>query len=137
MGTIVQMIAATTGGTESALVNIDVPKDGNIVGIEWAVRALYDTTSDQLDFQLSFGTVHNGSNDSRQVISAGTVGGLTFTAGGSVIAQSHTYTQLPDIPVMGGERLYLHSAASAGVVGVIRALVHFDFDLDKVSVRRR
>jgi len=137
MGTAILMRAGSTGGTENAIVNIDVPMNGNIIGVEWACRALYDTTSDAQEWQFSFGSASTTSNDSRQVISHISLGGLTFTAGGSVIAQANGYTKIPDIPVGMGERLYLHSLATAGVVGVANLLVHFDFDLDKVQVRRR
>jgi len=137
MGTAIQMAATSSGGTESALASIDCPMSGNILGVEWSVTADYDTDNDAQFWQVSFGSASTTANDSRQVISNCTMGGLTFTAGGSVIAGRQQYTKLPDIPVGMGERLYLHSVAAAGVVGTARAVLHFDFDLDKVQVRRR
>lgn len=137
MGTVIQMVAASTGGTESALANIDCPMNGVIEGIEWACRADLDTDNDRQQWQVSFGTTYTSANDARQVISNVTLGGLTFTAGGSVIGQANQYTPLPDVPVGMGERIYLHSDAAGSVVGTGIAALHFSFDLDKVSVRRR
>jgi hypothetical protein len=131
------MRGASTGGTESALAQIDVPMNGHIVGIEWACNADFDTDNDSQTWQLSFGSVNVDVNDSRQVISTITVGFMTFTAGGSVVAKANGFTMLPDIPVGMGERLFLHSLAAAGVVGVARLVIHFDFDLDQMKVRRR
>lgn len=137
MGTAILMHGVTTGGTESAIAQIDVPKDGLLIGIEWGIQALFDTTSDSLRAQVSFGSVAVGTNDSRQVVSVANLGAATFTAGGSIIAGDTHYASLPDIPVGAGERLYLHSIGAAGVVATIQAVLHFDFDLDQPKARRR
>lgn len=138
MGTVLQMAAVSTGGVESALASIDVPMNGNIVGVEWVARALWDTTADLQDWQLSFGSTYTDANDSRQVISMCTLGSLVVsTAVGMEVGKENHYTPIPDVPVGMGERLYLHSNAAAGVVGRVKALLHFDFDIDKVQVRRR
>lgn len=138
MGTVIQMVATSTGGTENALAQIDVPMNGNLVGVDWQCRATIDTTADNQAWQLSFGSASTFANDSRQVISNKTLGTHNFlTSVGDAVGIGDGYSPLPNVPVGMGERLYLHSSAAAGVVGTALATLHFDFDLDKVAVRRR
>jgi len=137
MGTVIQMSATSTGGNESGLAQIDIPLNGNLVGVDWAGYTDFDTTADFQLWQLSFGSALVVTNDSRQVIANVTVGFMRIGAAGIMIGRINHYTPLPQVPVGMGERLFLHSTALAGVVGTIRAMIHFDFDLDKVAVRRR
>jgi hypothetical protein len=137
VGTVIMMVAASTGGTESGLASIDVPLSGALLGVEWAARCFFDTTLDFEEFQLSFGSVFVVSNDSRQVIATTTLGGLVIGAAASPIGQAAHYVALPDIPVGMGERLFLHAFGSAGAVGVCRCCLHFDFNLDLPKARRR
>lgn len=137
MGTCVQMRAVSTGGTENALASIDVPMNGNIIGVEWSAYCDFDTDSDVQTWQFSFGSTFANVNDSRQVISNITMGWLGLGAAGIMLGQVNQFVPVPSVPVGMGERLYLHSLAAAGVVGVVLAVLHFDFDLDKVQVRRR
>lgn len=138
MGSVIQMAGVSTGGLESALAQIDVPLNGAILGVEWACFADLETALDDQIWQLSFGSTFNSGNDSRQVISNATLGGVVhLTAVGAVMGQVNSYTKLPDIPVGMGERLFLHSSAAAGVVGSARCMVHFDFDVDQPKARRR
>jgi hypothetical protein len=132
------MVGALAGGLENAIAAIDVPMNGNLLNVSWAVQYLVDTTGDQLVIQLSFGTSHTGVNDSRQVISNYFSGKQAIlTAVGAALGGGDFWDGLPDIPVSMGERLYIHSNSAAGTVGVVYALLSFDFDLDKVAVRRR
>jgi hypothetical protein len=138
MGTVIMMVATSTGGDQSALASIDVPKDGALIGVDWSGHSIYDTTLDFQLWQLSFGSTLSLINDSRQVISMASFGGMTvFTAVGAAIAMIDKYVHIPDIPVGSGERIFLHSTAAAGVAGIVRGLLHFDFDLDLPRARRR
>lgn len=136
MGTVIKMIGTVSGGEQAAIAQIDVPMPGHLVGVDWA-----STGSLATDFflygQLSFrSTASFGTNDDRGII---TEVRLTYeiTTSGAGQLTLNKYVSLPDVPVMGGERLYLHSSSTAAVAGNMVALVHFDFDLDKVSMRRR
>lgn len=137
MGTLLQMRGVSTGGVEN-LATIDVPMNGEILGVEWNYRLIYDTTADQISFQLSFGSTYADVNDSRQVISNCLSGQFTsISAVGVVVGGDNFHHPIPQVPVSMGERLFLHSSAAAGVVAVCFALVEFSFDLDKVQARRR
>jgi len=136
MGSVIKMYAAGTGGAQDAVAMIDVPMPGNILGVNWSFYASL-ATDFVLAAQLSFrpaGTFV--TNDDRGVISEVRVG-LEITTTGSLAPIWNYYTQLPDVPVMGGERLYLHLTGTAAVVSTVVALVHFDFNFDKISTRRR
>jgi len=138
MGTAIMMAAATAGGTQSSLAMIDVPQSGNIIGVEWSNWGALDTTADYMEAQLSFGSTFTSSNDSRQIISHSNMGQMTaLTAVGASMGQDHVFVPLPSIPVNAGERLFLHSNGSATTVCNLRAVIHFDFDLDKLPARRR
>lgn len=138
MGSIIQMRGVSTGGTESGLAAIDIPKNGDIVGVEWAIETALDTTADSQSWQVSFGSVMALVNDSRQVIANASLGRLTFaTAVGATIGRVDRFAIIPDLPVSMGERLFLHANGSAGVVGTCLVCIHFNFDLDMPLARRR
>lgn len=137
MGQVIMMRAISTGGTESSLASVDIPNDGFLAGVEWACSSDYDTDNDTQAWQLSFGATAVTTNDNRQVISNIVVGGLTFTAGGSVIANANMYVKLPDVPVAAGERIFLHSIAAASVVGNANVNIHLSADASRAQVRRR
>jgi hypothetical protein len=137
MGTVIAMQVTSTGGTESGLAAIDVPKDGALIGVTWACRTFWDTTLDFQDWQLSFGSASSTANDSRQIISEVSLGTMTIGAAGIMVGQANVYDSIPDIQVGMGERIFLHSIAAVAVVGHVVALLHFDFDLDMPKARRR
>jgi len=138
MGTVITMVATSTGGTESALASIDIPKAGELLAVSWQSIPLFDTTLDFQVWQLSFGSVHSAANDSRQIISQMSQGRVTLlTAAGVLIAGANFLDLLPDLVVGAGERLFLHSFAAAGVVATVYAMLHFSFDLDQPRARRR
>lgn len=138
MGTRIQMVATSAGGSESGLAAIDIPLNGVIESVAWAVRSTIDTTADSGLWQLSFGSVLSVVNDSRQVISNLSMGIHTFlTSVGDAFGGANFLDLSPDIPVTMGERLFLHASHSANVVSVAVVLISFDFDLDKPAARRR
>ena len=136
MGSVIKMQAAATGGSESALASIDVPNPGHLIGIQWAGNWDLDADTESVVAQLSFRSTIAAANDDRGVISE-IRGQLNLTTSGGSFGSINVYASLPDLPVMGGERIYIHSSNGAGVTGTIVALLHFDFDMDKVSMRRR
>jgi len=136
MGSGIRMFALTTGGVQDALANIDVPMPGHLIGLDWALEASLAT-----DFffhaQLSFRPTGSWAlNDDRGIISEVRTR-LEITTTGSTSTGINKYVSLPDIPVMGGERLYLNAYATASVVATLGVMLYFDFDFDKISTRRR
>jgi hypothetical protein len=136
MGAVIKMQAAVAGGSESALATIDIPMPGSIVGAQWACNYDLDADLESVVAQLSFRSTIAAANDDRGVISE-VRGQLNLTTSGGAFGAINLYTIIPELSVMGGERIYIHSSCSAGVTGTVVCLVHFDFDLDKVSMRRR
>lgn len=137
MGSQTLMAAASTGGNESALAQIDVPMSGNIVGVQWVVLATLNATEESLRVELSFSSTVGFTNDSRNIISIAGVQAGVITAVGAVTEYITQYHGPMVVPVSMGERIFLHTSASAGVVGVINCLISFDFDLDRPLARRR
>jgi hypothetical protein len=136
MGTVIKMYAAGTGGAQDAVASIDVPMPGHMIGVDWSFYASL-ATDFVLAAQLSFrGSGAFVTNDDRGIVTE-IRNALEITTTGSLQAAWNRYVPIPDIPVMGGERLFLHLTGTAAVASVIVALIHFDFDLDKVSMRRR
>lgn len=140
MGTIIGMYGTGTFSTtiSSNVASIDVPKEGLLIGVSWAMRADLDADGEHMQWELSFGS--SGSftvNDTRQVIDVVDAGIFSVVTSGGGVGEVNRYTPLPDIPVGMGERIYLHAVASASIVAAVHALLHFDFDLDKALTRRR
>jgi hypothetical protein len=138
MGSIIKMYSGTlTGGTQDALASIDVPMPGNIVGVQWACSVILAATDFSADLQLSFrGVGAFITNDDRGIISEVRIR-RDLTTSGDVAPHVNVYFPIPDLAVMGGERLYLHALTTASTAGNFSVMVHFDFDLDKISTRRR
>lgn len=137
MGTVIKMYAAGSGGSQDAVAQVDVPMPGHIVGVDWAVRIAPSGADFLAEMQLSFRSSSSfTTNDDRGIISEVKFAGDLTTSGAANTA-ANKYVLLPDVPVMGGERIYLHLSVTASVVTANVVLVHFDFDLDKISMRRR
>lgn len=124
--TLVTMYAAGTGGTENAAANIDVQDDGNIVGIQVAHSADLDATDEAATASLSFISTNQITiNDTRGelIVSRLRVGLVTAESG---LVSTNFYVPM-DVTVSGGERLFMHLAATAGVLSDCSMVVHFNF----------
>ncbi len=137
MGSIIKMFGVGTGGAEAAIAQIDVPSPGDIIGLQWAIRGSLAGADHFVDVQLSFrSTASFATNDDRGIISEVRVQN-DLTTSGVALVEVNNYIQIPEVPIMGGERLYLHISATAAFAANVTCLVHFSFDMDKISVRRR
>ncbi len=124
---IIGMYGAIAGGTEDAIAQIDVPQDGVMRGIDWDILANVDADSESLVCEFSFiGTNQVSTNDVRGRISSigGQLAVLSATSGHFVSMQK--WIGPFELMLSGGERLYLHSVAVAGVQGACRLNIHFD-----------
>lgn len=128
MGSNIVLAASITGGTQSALVAVDVPRNGRITGVTWNINCDTDADLDQVIAQLSFGSVASQTNDSRQIISNCILGASQVTAASAIMTMVNYYDP-QDLPVSGGERIFVHSIATAGITGTLLVTVHFDFDI--------
>ena len=137
MGSIIKMYAAGTGGSQDAVASIDIPMQGRLIGVQWAFAAELDADQDSANAQLSFRSQGGfATNDDRGVISEVAQEHQLVTSGG-IVTGVNMYAPLPDLPVGHGERLYLHLNVTASTPSIVICLLHFDFDIDKVSSRRR
>lgn len=137
MGTCITLVGTGTGGTENNIANIDVPLDGNLIGIDWSVYADLDADGESARYEVSFASSNGiGSNDLRASISQVAMW-ASMTTSGQAQHSVNKFVALPDIPVAGGERIYLHAIASAGVAAGVACVLHFDFDLNRPLPRRR
>lgn len=121
---LLQMTAGGTGGTEDAAANINIPQDGVIEGITIAHTANLNADSEGSDAELSFiATNQMAQNDARGVLAVSKMNmGLLTTGAG--IASNNFHVPM-DVDVSGGERLYIHFVASAGVVSSVTIMIHF------------
>src|SRR3989304_1826360 len=137
MGSVIKMYGVFAGGAEAAIAPLDLPMPGNMTGVQWRVRGNLAGTDHFAEVQLSFrSTASFSTNDDRGIISEVNLQ-HDLTTSGSFEGHVNLYTSIPDLGVMGGERLYLHANSTASFTGAAIAMVHFDFDLDKISTRRR
>lgn len=134
MGTVIQMFASAVPA--DGMASIDVPHDGRLVGVDWAIKSAFAGADGAQDIQLSFGSVNQLLiNDTRSVISARALI-HDFTTSGAAMTNINVFVKLPDIQVGMGERIFLHATGTAVVV-VIKCCLHFDFELDRALARRR
>lgn len=123
---ILGMYGNVTGGTQNALAQIDIPQDGVITGIDWDMSADLDADGEFVRAELSFiATNQLGQNDVRGRISS--LGAeISLTTSGSPVTGVQKFVGPVDLPVAGGERLYLHTASSSGVEGNVICNIHLD-----------
>ena len=127
--TLLQMYGAGSGGTENALASIDVPEDGQIVGVQWALEADMDADLEFIRCEVSFIATNTiNTNDARGMISA-IRGMLNLTTTGGSFAAINVYVPIPDLDVSGGERLYLHMASSASMTSAVNAMCKYSRSL--------
>jgi len=136
---VIGLFAAGTGGTQDAIAQIDVPQDGFILGLDWDMYAIFDANNESLAVELSFiATNQLLTNDVRGRISSVSAFDQLLTSGTTVITVQK-YVDLKEITVAGGERLYLHLLAVAGVISTVRCNLHFEMSggSTRRSARRR
>ncbi len=139
MSDVIGIFGAGTGGTEDAVAMIDIPQDGFIIGIDWDAHATLDT-SETISAELSFiSTNQLTTNDVRGRISSISAQTTILTAVGASEVSIQKWLGSFDIAVSGGERLFLHVTASAGVASVVRCNLYVDFSgaTTRRSARRR
>lgn len=112
---IYKIHANVAAGTNDGIAQLDVVEDGKIVALAACGAPLgLDAANDEYRVELSFASTNTlDNNDVRQSIFE--VGNGQSGVGGMGNI-NHSITGL-DINVLGGERLFIHSFASAGVSG--------------------
>lgn len=136
---ILGLYAAGTGGTENAAASFDIPQDGVITGVDWDCTAHLDADDETFEAELSFiGTHQLSSNDVRGRLSSIGVN-ATITTSGIAAPVMQKMVGPMEVPVAGGERIYLHINSAAGVVSDVRCCVHLDVAgrVNRRSQRRR
>jgi len=132
--TVIGMRAAGTGGTENALASIDIPFDGVITGVDWDCRADLDADTEQFNAELSFiATSQLALNDVRGRVSS-VAAQISLTTSGAPVVSIAKWVGPMDLPVQGGERLYIHVVTTAGATSEVRCNVHVD---SRTPPRRR
>lgn len=122
----------TGTATAAAAAMVDIQEDGVIEGISWSVGINIATTGHVLH-ELSFGsTAAHTTNDARQVID-------TFCIGGGVTAHSDTKYTPMNLPVFGGERIYLHQLLVNAAVNAqnLNVVLHIKDKTGRTSRVRR
>lgn len=134
MGSIIQIYASANPADNMA--SVDIPGNGNIVGVSWAVRMAPSSADFQGLFALSFGSTNSfTSNDARAVLSMCVIAADLTTSGAAPTSVVY-YDQCPNLPVAAGERVFLHGSGTA-ITATVYALLHLDFTMDKIRTRLR
>ncbi len=123
---VIGMFGAITGGTQDSIAMIDIPQDGFLIGIDWDLNVDLDA-AEVCACELSFiATNQLTTNDVRGRISSVSSRAVVLTAVGVNSVGIQKWIGSFDLSVSGGERLFLHTAATAGVVGEVRCNLYLD-----------
>lgn len=137
---ILGMYGNISGGTQDALASIDIPQDGVITGVDLDLNANLDADDEDVAGEVSFiATNQLSQNDVRGRITSVSAHVAVLTSGIPVVS-TQKFVGPMDLPVAGGERLYLHVVSTASVNGTFRANVHLDVSSragSRRSARRR
>jgi hypothetical protein len=136
MSSVITMRGSGTGGNESALVSIDVPQDGFLLGCWITHSAELDADGDSSLFQISFGSASSSVNDSRQIICESRVAAQLTTSGSPMTGNNYYVDFHNGLPVGAGERIYGHVIATASLPTGFSAWLVFSFDEPRARARR-
>lgn len=138
MSEMIGMLALGTGGSQDSLAMIDIPQDGFIVGVDWDANCVLDA-EENYAAELSFIASNQlTTNDVRGRISSISAQAAEITAVGHNFASIQKHLGSFDIAVSGGERIFIHVVATAGVTSVTRCGLIVDLGTTtRRSARRR
>lgn len=134
---VLQLFANTGGDDQAAL---DIPTDGDIVGIKWAGASNLDTDDDSMLAEVSFLSTNTlATNDARGMIDSIRQQGVIVTTG-AFDGGINFFTPMPDgLPTVAGERVHLHISLTAGAAVSLTCQIHLRTRTSPVrrSQRRR
>lgn len=134
---VLTLYGAGTGGTQSAIAELDIPGDGMITAVDWSAYADLDADGEAMVIGLSFASSEDlNQNDVRSLISVVSGQWSLTTSGAGQSGFNKHVTFSPGIPVFAGERLYLHAVGSASVTSFIHACIHLDTSAGVVGSMR-
>jgi len=140
MSDIIGMQGDITGGVQNGMSMIDIPSDGFLIVVDWDAHFTLDAANEFVEIELSFITTNQTlTNDTRGRISSISAQAEVLSAVGLHGFSVQKAISGFDVRVAGGERLFLHSNATAGVQGTVRCNLFVDFNtaLTRRSARRR
>lgn len=124
---VIGMYGGVSGGVEDALAQVDIPQDGVLIGIDWDFSMNLDADGELAQAELSFiATNQINTNDVRGRISSISVVTAVLTSVGSTTIGMQKWLGGFDLPMSGGERLYIHVTSSTGANGTIRCNLFYD-----------
>lgn len=135
---LIGMYATGTGGSQDAVAQVDIPINGRILGLDWDCNADIDLDGETFYAELSFSATNQTvGHDVRSRISTVSAQGTVLTAVGVNTVSIQKYVNLFDLAVSGGERLFIHIVAGAGVLSFVRIGVIFEMGVGSSRTRRR
>lgn len=139
MPDVIGLFGVLVGGTQNAMAQVDIPMDGFLVSVDWDVHADLDADGETVEVELSFiATNQITTNDVRGRIASVSARAAVLTAVGVSLVSIQKQVIGLEIPVSGGERIYLHALSAAGVLGNVRCNVLVDLGTTtRRSARRR
>jgi len=134
--TVYKIASATTGGAEVALAQLDIQFDGEIIAVWGTLTADLDADQELIRAEVSFLASNTiGLNDARgSILEIGMQQG--FTTSGSHVGAVNAGLSGLMIPVMAGERVFLHAQATAGIAGIATFYL-YTRDTGRPRLRRR
>lgn len=140
MSEILSLKGDVAGGVENNIAMLDIPQDGFIIVIDWDAHYTLDAANEFIELELSFGSTNMlSSNDVRARISSVSGQAEVLSAVGLHGFSIQKVLSGFDLSVAGGERIFLHSNATAGVQGTVRCNMFVDFGstVNRRTARRR
>lgn len=134
----IYQLYGTTGAVADGLSSLDVQFDGDIVAYYVSLETDANAHSDKAELEVSFlsSSMHT-NNDARGVIAAI---GMRFSAltSGSINSWATATLSGIQVPVVAGERIYLHVPMFSGSLTVANAkAILYVSDTANVNLRRR
>ena len=134
---IYKLYGTSTGGSENGIGALDIVADGTIRAVSIDYRADLDADDEFIEVEISFGSSNTVQvNDTRQSIFSARKQTALLTSGVYDGQISGAVSGL-NIPVIQGERVFLHVNATAGVLGRGGGYMYVEDSLDTRLRRRR
>lgn len=125
---IYKLHANVSAGTNNSIAQLDIVEDGKLQAISWAGAPHdLDAAGDEYRVEVSFSSSNTlDSNDIRQAIDEIGVGQANTTVLGGGVGDINKAISGLNINVISGERVHMHSFASAGVSGRVSCFLYVE-----------
>jgi len=120
------MLYAAVAATTNDAAHLDIMESKTLCGVDFEVHTTSGSlaANDMVQYQLSFNSTYQATNDANGVI-ANVASNTNFTTSGAVCPAQNKWCGPMAIGVRTGDRIYLHAVEGGGSSWLCQCVLHF------------